>query len=167
MFNFLSNYWIYLNTQTARLDSLISMIGWSTCADEVLLVYIYEFGNEGSSVSIQTWWRKVYIGKLCAAFKWKLAIVRLCAIVYNSILETINTDLCTLNQHPIKGKSYIYNMDSKGGYPHPQPPPAYGFDNQPTHGAYIPPQTVYVEQPQGITILCDYIRIGILEQLLF
>lgn len=49
-------------------------------------------------------------------------------------------------------------MDSKGGYPHPQPPPAYGFDNQPTHGAYIPPQTVYVEQPQGNLILLIYIE---------
>lgn len=44
-------------------------------------------------------------------------------------------------------------MDSKGGYPHPhQQPPPYGFDTQPTHGAYIPPQTVYVEQPQTVFV---------------
>lgn len=41
-------------------------------------------------------------------------------------------------------------MDSKGGYPHPQPPPSYGFDQ--THGPYVPaqaPPTVIIEQPQG------------------
>lgn len=52
-------------------------------------------------------------------------------------------------------------MDQKGGYPHPQPPPAYGFDAPPQGGhsqygdqnsypmhAYVPP--VMVEQQQGI-----------------
>lgn len=46
-------------------------------------------------------------------------------------------------------------MDQKGGYPHPQPPPAYGFDQQhqqqqqqyPMH-PYVAP--VVVEQQQGI-----------------